>query len=45
LNKENVSDFSLKKYIQVFLDKSSIKLRKYLLLLLDVGLIGPHKSA
>jgi len=45
LNKERVSDFSLKKCVQVLHDKSSIKLRIYLLLLLDVGRICQHELA
>ena len=44
LNTSKASDFSFRKYTQVFLEKSSMKDMKYLLPLKDSGVIGPHMS-
>ena len=44
LNWWNTSDSSSTKYIHVFLEKSSIKLIKYLIWLFDGGLIRPQRS-
>lgn len=44
LNEIKTSDFSCRKYTQVFRVKSSMKLRKHLFPPCDAGLIGPHIS-
>jgi len=45
LNMANVSDFSDRKYAQIFLLQSSMKVITYLLPLFDFGKIGPQISA
>jgi len=42
LNISSACDFFFKIYVQVFLLKSLVKVRKYLLPALELGLIGPH---
>jgi hypothetical protein len=44
LKQFNTSDFFFKKYIHVFLLKSSMKVRKYLFCQVDIGFMGPHTS-
>lgn len=41
---KKISNFTRTKYIHVFLEKSCMKLKRYLFQLFDVGVIEPHRS-